>query len=520
MLTLTVRCQAKLLAAPRDELLAVLNDAFLKQARHQADRASRNPDELGAQLEHVVDELSLDQRLLFSQNMSLWCKGAAEAINSPAFWVVMCIRHRVGVPLERFRRFLQKHEVLKKSTSAGSLAHLVWGKASEYLQMFDSLMDDAPWQDILSGWPAEQGRQSLMGLIQWMVAACAADFQRRIVARLAEYPFCLLWLAKEEPTKVCHRRKAVAVDLLSRDDLDPNARKLRQLFEAQLQETSETGLLDRTLWTHVRALAMMWRCGTEEIESINSLIKLNVKLAPNISLPLLSARCAICKACGLGSRSSTRKWSVLQPVVKQVRNAATNFASEAAAIMGQTARWAPICTQACLREHAPLPLTQGVNLTEDELRAAGLSLQWSRGWTKLKKDRRCKVIPLDVCFTFEGLGGKAWLCAATYNRLGLFLECAVCHAEGQGPTLTLKRPLAFATSVDVFKQVSGAPAPVGVKRWSIEWTAFGTAAMSGASDALLAFPAQRRVARYSACCELQSTRREVQATPYLQRGRV
>eukprot|EP00959_Pyramimonas_sp_CCMP1952_P164666 3441902-Pyramimonas_sp.AAC.1 len=74
------------------------------------------------------------------------------------------------------------------------------------------------------------------------------------------------------------------------------ARKFAVWFRDGMTEAAETGLLDDDVYSFLQNLSLMWFGDTQEIEGCNSIVKHVGRLAPNISLPLLSSRITIKKA--------------------------------------------------------------------------------------------------------------------------------------------------------------------------------------------------------------------------------
>eukprot|EP00974_Lingulodinium_polyedra_P073080 7073402-Lingulodinium_polyedra.AAC.1 len=89
-------------------------------------------------------------------------------------------------------------------------------------------------------------------------------------------------------------------------ELGPTGLQIKSRFEGDLRQTAITGTISANFWLPLRLLAMTWRCDTEEIESVNSLIKYQVRTSPRISLPLLSARVNTINTCGLGTATAKK----------------------------------------------------------------------------------------------------------------------------------------------------------------------------------------------------------------------
>eukprot|EP00959_Pyramimonas_sp_CCMP1952_P371551 7780328-Pyramimonas_sp.AAC.1 len=54
---------------------------------------------------------------------------------------------------------------------------------------------------------------------------------------------------------------------------------------------------------------------TQEVEGVSSVVAIETKTAPSISLPLLTSRVNMAKRCGLGARSAKWKWSSVKDAV-------------------------------------------------------------------------------------------------------------------------------------------------------------------------------------------------------------
>ena len=103
----------------------------------------------------------------------------------------------------------------------------------------------------------------------------------------------------------------LAVAILEQElaDLELATRKVRQLFHAELGHAAATGLCEARLFSVCLALRVHLFPDVEQNEGYNSIIRCIIERCRHISLPLLAARANIKKTLGLGSRSSSSKWS-------------------------------------------------------------------------------------------------------------------------------------------------------------------------------------------------------------------
>ncbi|CAK0827789.1 unnamed protein product, partial [Prorocentrum cordatum] len=315
----------QLLKAPREHLVKVLTDAFQKSKRDAAAKASDHPDKLAGALEYVIDEVGHESKQAYKVKMSIWCSSSLEALNSEVFWLVMEVRHRCGEPLRHFRAVLQKHNEYVRTTGAGAMAHLVWGQAHAIQSKLDALLDLEAWKDVISDSVPLGLLATLHQMVIHMALPTAADFRRRVTDRVNDWSWKLFWLAREGPSVRCRHREEVARELLDAGDGDLDAqgggaRKVREIFNDNICQCAETGLCDVHFWGFLRMLTRMFQCDSEELESVNSQIKLVVKKAPRIQLPLLSCRVNLSKACGLGTSAARHsKWSLIASDVAAVK---------------------------------------------------------------------------------------------------------------------------------------------------------------------------------------------------------
>ena len=121
----------------------------------------------------------------------------------------------------------------------------------------------------------------------------AVDFFRRVVLPVRRYPHILAWLVWSDADHRCNERSSFARDFLGAPDdhiADTTSLKFRVLFRRQLETARDEGTFDRTVWGILRRAFAAWTLDTQEIEGTNNSIRNAIRLAPNISWDLLSAR--------------------------------------------------------------------------------------------------------------------------------------------------------------------------------------------------------------------------------------
>ncbi len=103
-----------------------------------------------------------------------------------------------------------------------------------------------------------------------------ADFEMRVMTPIKGLDLQILWLSRKHPTQHCAERVRVCKAILGEpeDKLPLLVLKIRFCFFSELRYCVDSaGQLPTTLWTVFRSIAAAWRADTQDIESINSLIK-------------------------------------------------------------------------------------------------------------------------------------------------------------------------------------------------------------------------------------------------------
>ena len=160
----------------------------------------------------------------------------------------------------------------------------------------------------------------------------AADYDHRIMSRVKGFsaPAQLLALVKESAGIVCPVRRDLCRRLLQADakDLHLTVLKLRTVFYKEVQDCAASGTLAMPLYGLLRSVASAWRPDSQDIESINSMIKFERKRSPHISLSLLDARVGNRRHLGFGSNAlckHQRKWSLAKDACEAVLQEALQY---------------------------------------------------------------------------------------------------------------------------------------------------------------------------------------------------
>ena len=97
------------------------------------------------------------------------------------------------------------------------------------------------------------------------------------------------------PSIKCIRRKQVATELLKLAEryLDKTTQKLRMIFHDDLVFVAAEGLCTGRFWVLAKKLGVMLSPSARPSKSVNSLIGIQSRRCPNISVELLSSRVQI-----------------------------------------------------------------------------------------------------------------------------------------------------------------------------------------------------------------------------------
>ena len=102
------------------------------------------------------------------------------------------------------------------------------------------------------------------------------------------------------------------------EQLDHNTRKLVRLLRPDFEEAAASGTCGPNLWAFAMSLRAYMKADVQNCEGMNSLIRSINERCKNIGLPLLSARCVMKRALGVGARGACSKWTSLLPRVSHV----------------------------------------------------------------------------------------------------------------------------------------------------------------------------------------------------------
>ena len=108
--------------------------------------AKTNPDALGASAELVQStaEAQGASRDTYQEKYSKWMEASLKGLTSSFWWAMASVSHRLSAPWSALKDHLHKHHFLLATTSAGSLARLVFNPEARYVDFLMAILEDLP----------------------------------------------------------------------------------------------------------------------------------------------------------------------------------------------------------------------------------------------------------------------------------------------------------------------------------------------------------------------------------------
>ena len=413
-------CEAHVLRAKQTELVAVFEIVF---ARLPTRTEVRKRPAAATDDHHA----SVEAEKEYSQRMGRWAREVLEAIHDPNCGCLLRISHMLRAPLDHFIHYLMKK---RQAGEPSALASLVWYKADEIRAEIAALSNSDQWQSLLDNHiplnclqNAERTRTCL--LMQYL-----ADYDRRIVGACRGPLLRVLRLADAHPDGVDEGRRSICMEVLQTEKGAGHTTifKLKDAFRFDFEHAAATGQIPKVLYHYVTLLATLWNADVQEIEGINSLVKLQCKKAPRISLAVLDARIHLTKYLGLGRRGAPTRWQAVSPKIDDAIKTACAFIEDIDAVMALPDRWSspkPLPTP--LRDH-----TLGINPLALEFQRAALDFAvknsikfvntYRQNW--LSEGRiACLTFPQDASNDDAIASGTTWLCAKVFKQTAYFYRC-------------------------------------------------------------------------------------------------
>lgn len=163
-----------------------------------------------------MDEIAVEELAAHLEKMTRWAGDALDAALGIGFWVTILLSRRSRYWLDVFFYQLQKRRPMRSPTN---LARMVWGKAWAIKAKLDALLDpvqaECTFGDIVWRVESEQKRRRLKNAVTRAALRMIANFHRRVITRLDEYPAKLLWFAAAPPDVPLRRRATIAGEILA-----------------------------------------------------------------------------------------------------------------------------------------------------------------------------------------------------------------------------------------------------------------------------------------------------------------
>lgn len=168
----------------------------------------------------------------------------------------------------------------------------------------------------------------------------------------------------------------VASSMLEEADLDATSMKVLRLCESELVVVASTGILkrDSLLRSILVATALALRLDSQELESLNSMIKIAVNRAQNplMTLELLSSRVCMRKTISMLTAGSS-KFKIVEPIASQVADSCFLHSPNYVSVLQASDRWAPSNDMTVCTPDRTL---------WDPLAVPSRSVFWARPWNK------------------------------------------------------------------------------------------------------------------------------------------
>ena len=154
----------------------------------------------------------------------------------------------------------------------------------------------------------------------------------------------LLIFAKSAPYRCCQQRRELAQELLKIPArcLEGSAEHMLANFKQDVEVAASNGTVSQQLFGLVDIWAKKWPSTTVEIESTNKLVRNCVVAAPNVGLPIVSARACTLKRLGRGFKGASNKWSDVRPCHDALLEEATQSQRAADEVANMPDRWIPL----------------------------------------------------------------------------------------------------------------------------------------------------------------------------------
>jgi hypothetical protein len=229
-----------------------------------------------------------------------WAKDVLKCIQDKRWWALIRITAKVREPLDHFCHYLMKTN--REENGVQPIARLVWYKSTFFMKKLADMCDQECWPEWVDPTLIDPSLVDRCRDIALRIALRnESDYQIRIHQHIQQEPCRLLWFAKADPDIYCKERQELCQFMRDTTNMQLHitARKVKQLFPADIANGANTGKVSLALYSAMRLIALKFKIDVQEIEGINNVIQQVAKKAPRITLPVLDARVALRKMLGI-----------------------------------------------------------------------------------------------------------------------------------------------------------------------------------------------------------------------------
>jgi hypothetical protein len=162
-----------------------------------------------------------DESTSYETNMGKWARQGLSAVHSRFFWLITATSNRISEELDQILWACQANANWKVG-SPSNLAKLVWEHAARIEQNLEGLLTSDVWGKMAEFLEAEdnaiQLQTAFTDAVVRLLLRVNADYARRVMRRLRDFPYEILWIGRASPAIKCPERLRVATKLLQTPD--------------------------------------------------------------------------------------------------------------------------------------------------------------------------------------------------------------------------------------------------------------------------------------------------------------
>ena len=496
-----------LLNVNEDQFVDVLTNPIDGVFKHKADAAEAAASRVQPA---ELDEMRAEDTKAHTQKLGRWARDAMKGILAPGrrFFLAVRLSHAVRKVLDVLLYTIRSKK--KGSRAPGGMARLLFGnevdddavnnprgvgKAELIRRKLIALLDASPANLLdadttagqVSGRYIAEDLAAVASPMRKLILKMLANFDRRITGVMLRLDVQCLWLGFGRPEEENAERKRVAARLLHL--LTPEGAeeaqawkagplKVAKVFAKELHTcVQQEGAISVILWTVLRQLVEQWRAETDELESLNNMIRNEARKSPNISLLLTDARVAIRKYIlallpgGWDHMTRLRMRDVRGPF-NEVLDEAVQFVAGVPDVMNRTERFSR--PHSCTRQ-TPMPTRLALTWDWQSLQDQVLALEWARPWNGVWRRRYLESVkekPKDCLVVCD----EVWALAELFKYQGYFFQCV---PDPDDPDkVEVLRPPVMKSSLELMASLfdqareagdAGGPAAAHVQMHALEW---------------------------------------------------